>query len=63
MLHLMDAAFVWITGSSLGRAFNFVTASFYVAGPVLLFLSVWRVSRFLETSFFAAALVFVVFSS
>jgi hypothetical protein len=56
MLHLMDAAFVWITGSSLGRAFNFVTASFYVAGPVLLFLSVWRVSRFLETSFFAALL-------
>ncbi len=56
MLPLMDAAFVWITGSSVARAFNFVTASFYVAGPVLLFLFVWRVSGFLETSFFGALL-------
>jgi hypothetical protein len=56
MLHLVDAAFAWITGSSVGRAYNFVTASFYVTGPVFLFLFAWRVSRFLETSFLAALL-------
>ncbi|HEY1753992.1 MAG TPA: hypothetical protein VGG72_01255 [Bryobacteraceae bacterium] len=55
-LHLVDAAFAWVTGSSVGRAFNFVTGAFYVAGPVFLFLFAWRVSRFLETSFFAAVL-------
>src|ERR1700733_13446575 len=53
MLHLVDAAFAWVTGSSVAHAYNFVTAAFYVTGPVFLFLFAWRVSRFLETSFFA----------
>lgn len=61
MLQLVDAAFAWITGSSAPRAFNFMTALFYVAGPVCLFLFAWRVSRYLETSFFAA-LIFSLFS-
>ena len=54
MLHFIDAAFAGITGCSTARAFNFVTAFFYVTGPVFLFLFSWRVSKFLETSFFAA---------
>lgn len=70
-LHLVDAAFAWTTGSSIGRAYNFVTGVFYVAGPVLLFLFAWRVSKYLETSFFAAllyslfspAVLFAVFRS
>src|ERR1039457_5506036 len=49
MLHLSDAAFAWITGSSPAHAYNFVTAFFYVTGPVFLFLFAWRISRFLET--------------
>ena len=61
MLPLVDAAFAWITGSSVPHAFNFVTALFYVAGPVCLFLFAWRVSRYLETSF-CAALMFSLFS-
>ncbi len=56
MLHLVDAAFAWITGSSVGRAYNFVTGALYITGPVFLFLFAWRVSRYLETSFFAALL-------
>lgn len=56
MLPLLDAAFAWITGCSPARAFNFVTAFFYATAPVFLFLFAWRVSRFLETSFFAALL-------
>ncbi|HLH43048.1 MAG TPA: hypothetical protein VKV74_08685 [Bryobacteraceae bacterium] len=56
MLHLMDAAFVWTTGASPARAYNFVTGSFYIAGPALLFLFAWRLTGFLETSFFAALL-------
>jgi hypothetical protein len=56
MLHLSDAAFAWITGSSPAHAYNFVTAFFYVIGPVFLFLFAWRISRFLETSFIAALL-------
>ena len=61
MLPLLDAAFAWTTGSSVPHAFNFVTALFYVAGPVCLFLFAWRVSRYLESSFFAA-LIFSLFS-
>jgi hypothetical protein len=61
MLHMVDAGFAWTTGSSPAHAYNFVTAFFYVAGPVFLFLFAWRVSRFLETSF-AAALLFSLFS-
>jgi hypothetical protein len=61
MLPLVDAAFAWITGSSAPHAYNFVTALFYAAGPVCLFLFAWRVSRFLETSF-CAALIFSLFS-
>ncbi|HEY6343738.1 MAG TPA: hypothetical protein VIY49_19770 [Bryobacteraceae bacterium] len=56
MLHLMDAAFAWVTGSSPARAYNFVTGLFYVIGPVVLFLAIWRLSGFLETAFFAALL-------
>lgn len=56
MLHLMDAAFAWITGSSVAHGYNFVTGGFYILAPVSLFLFAWRVSRFLETSFFAALL-------
>jgi hypothetical protein len=61
MLPLVDAAFAWITGSSAPHAYNFVTALFYVAGPVCLFLFAWRVSRHLEASF-SAALIFSLFS-
>src|ERR1039457_1935173 len=61
MLHLSDAAFAWITGSSPAHAYNFVTAFFYVTGPVFLFLFAWRISLFLETSFIAA-LLFSLFS-
>jgi hypothetical protein len=56
MLHLMDAAFAWMTGSSPARAYNFVTGSFYALGPVVLFLAVWRLTGFLETAFFSALL-------
>jgi hypothetical protein len=56
MLHLMDAAFAGIFHCSTARAFNFVTGVFYVTGPAFLFLFAWRVSKFLETSFFAALL-------
>jgi hypothetical protein len=56
MLHLINAAFAGIFGCSTARAFNFVTAFFYVTGPVFLFLFAWRISRFLETSFLAALL-------
>lgn len=56
LLHLMDAAVAWITGSTPARGYNFVTGGFYVLGPVFLFLLAWRISRFLETSFFAALL-------
>ncbi|MDQ2948155.1 MAG: hypothetical protein M3Y27_19840 [Acidobacteriota bacterium] len=62
MLHFLDAAFAGITGCSPARAFNFVTAFFFVTGPVFLFLFSWRVSKFLETSFFAA-LMYSLFSS
>ncbi|MGA2214663.1 MAG: hypothetical protein ABSH31_15410, partial [Bryobacteraceae bacterium] len=61
MLPLVDAALAWITGCSVARAFNVVTALFYAAGPVCLFLFAWRVSRYLETSFLAA-LIFSLFS-
>jgi len=61
MLHLVDAAFAWVTGNSTARAYNFVTGGFYVLGPVFLFLFAWRVSRFLETSF-CAALIYSLFS-
>jgi hypothetical protein len=61
MLQLVDAAFAWVTGSSVAHAYNFVTALFYVTGPVCLFWFGWRVSRYLETSFFAA-LIFSLFS-
>jgi hypothetical protein len=54
MLHLVDAAFAWIFRCSTPRAFNFVTGAFYSAAPVFLFVFAWRVSRMLETSFFAA---------
>jgi len=54
MLHFMDAAFAWITGASPARAYNFVTGFFYAAGPVFLFLFAWRLTGYLETSFFAA---------
>lgn len=56
MLHLIDAAFAWVFRCSTPRAYNFVTGAFYVTGPVFLFLFAWRVSKFLETSFFAALL-------
>jgi hypothetical protein len=56
MLHLMDAAFAWITGSSPAHAYNFVTALFYTIGPVVLFLAIWRLTGFLETAFFSALL-------
>ncbi|MBV9396639.1 MAG: hypothetical protein JO062_01580 [Bryobacterales bacterium] len=56
LLHLIDAGFAWITRASPARAYNFVTGAFYAAGPVFLFLFVWRITRLLETSFFAALL-------
>jgi hypothetical protein len=56
MLHLMNAAFAWITGSSPARAYSFVTGLFYAIGPVVLFLAVWRLTGFLETAFFSALL-------
>lgn len=56
LLHLLDAAFAWITGSSVARAYNFVTGGFYVLAPVFLFFFAWRLTRFLEASFFAASL-------
>lgn len=61
MLHLIDAAAAWMTGVSTPRAFNFMTGLFYAAGPVFLFLFAWKVSRFLETSLFAA-LIYSLFS-
>jgi hypothetical protein len=61
MLHFMDAAFAWITGASPARAYNFVTGFFYAAGPAFLFLFAWRLTGYLETSFFAA-LVFSLYS-
>jgi hypothetical protein len=61
LLPLADAAFAWITGSSTARAYNFVTGGFYVLAPVFLFLFAWRLTRFLETGFFAA-LIFSLFS-
>jgi hypothetical protein len=62
MLHLIDAAFAWAASCSTARAFNFVTGAFSVTGPAFLFLFAWRVSRYLETSFFAA-LIYSLFSS
>ncbi len=56
MLHMVDAAFAWITGFSTPRAFNFVTGFFFVLGPVFLFYFAWRISGYLETSFLAALL-------
>ena len=56
MLHLIDAGFAALFHCSTARAFNFVTGAFYVTGPAFLFLFAWRVSNFLETSFFAALL-------
>jgi hypothetical protein len=56
MLHLVDAAFAWITGASPARAFNFVTGAAFIFGPVFLFYFAWRISGYLETSFFAALL-------
>jgi hypothetical protein len=56
MLHLMDAAFAWTTGSSPAHAYNFVTGFFYAAGPVFLFLFAWRLTGYLEASFFASLL-------
>jgi hypothetical protein len=56
LLHLVDAATAWMTGISPARAYNFVTGLFYTAGPVFLFALVWRVTNYLETSFFAAAI-------
>ena len=61
MLQLIDAAVASMAGWSTARAFNFVTGFFYVTGPVFLFLFSWRISRFLETSFFAA-LIYSLFS-
>jgi hypothetical protein len=55
-LNFIDAAFAWITATSPARAYNFITGAFYVLGPVFLFLFAWRVSGWLETSFFAALL-------
>jgi hypothetical protein len=54
MLHMIDAAFAALFHCSTPRAFNFVTGLFYVTGPAFLFLFAWRVSKHLETSFFAA---------
>lgn len=61
MLHLIDAAFAWITGFSTPRAFNFVTGFFFIFGPAFLFYFVWRISGYLETSFLAA-LAYSLFS-
>ncbi len=61
MLHLIDAGVASMAGWSTARAFNFVTGFFFVSGPVFLFLFSWRISRFLETSFFAA-LIYSLFS-
>ncbi len=61
LLHIIDAAFAWVTGCSTARAFNFVTGFFYLTGPVFLLLFAWRVSKSLETSFFAA-LLYTLFS-
>jgi hypothetical protein len=56
MLHFVDAAFAWITGASPARAFNFVTGAFFVFSPAFLLYFAWRISGYLETSFFAALL-------
>jgi hypothetical protein len=56
MLHLVDAGFAALFHCSTPRAFNFVTGLFYVTGPAFLFLFAWRVSKHLETSFFAGLL-------
>ncbi len=56
LLHIIDAAFAWSTGYSTARAFNFVTGFFYLTGPLFLLLFAWRVSKSLETSFFASLL-------
>ena len=56
MLHLVDAGFAALFHCSTARAFNFVTGVFFVTGPAFLFLFAWRVSKHLETSFFAALL-------
>ena len=62
LLNLIDAGFAWAVGCSTARAFNFVTAFFYIAGPFFLFVFSWRVSKRLETSFFCA-LIYSLFSS
>jgi hypothetical protein len=56
LLNFANAGVAWITGASVGRVYNFVTALLYVLGPVFLFIFAWRVSRRMETSFFAALL-------
>ena len=60
-LQFVDAAVAAATGCSTARAFNFVTALFFVAGPAFLLLLAWRVSGRLETSF-GAALLYSLFS-
>jgi hypothetical protein len=62
ILNLIDALFAWVAGCSTAHAFNFVTGVFCVTGPAFLFVFAWRVSRYLETSFFAA-LLYSLFSS
>jgi hypothetical protein len=56
MLHLVDAAFARITGASAPRAFNFVTGALFAFAPVFLFSFAWKISGYLETSFFVALL-------
>jgi hypothetical protein len=61
ILHFVDAGFASVAGCSAAHAFNFVTALFYVTGPVTLFVFAWHVSRSIDCSF-VASLVYSLFS-
>ncbi|HVW09121.1 MAG TPA: hypothetical protein VHC90_11100, partial [Bryobacteraceae bacterium] len=56
LLHWLVAAWSWLTGMTVAHAHHFVSAAFYCAAPVGLFLLTLRLSRSHWKSFIAAAL-------
>ena len=61
LLHLLVAAFAWVTGLSVALSYHAITALMYCLGPVTLFWMSWRLSGSRSASL-GAALLYSLFS-
>ena len=61
LLHLLVAAFAWVTGFSVALSYHTITALMYCLGPVTLFWMSWRLSGSRSASL-GAALLYSLFS-